>query len=117
MKYTGFNLRTLQDIDLTLTLENTIRGGISSVMGARYVKSDENKKIFYKDSNNLYGHSMSQPLSYDEIEMFHGHTDLYMNKLEEILNNPDDSDIGYYIEVDLVYSDDIKEKTKKPTCS
>ena len=44
---------------------------------------------------------MSQALPYDEIEMWHGHLDLYMNKLREILNTPDDSDNGYFIEVDL----------------
>ena len=48
----------------------------------------------------------------DEIEMWHGHPDLYMNKLEEILNTPDDSDFGYFIEVDLKYPDERKEKTK-----
>ena len=36
-------------------------------MGDRYVKSDENKKILYIDANNLYGHSMSQPLPVDEF--------------------------------------------------
>ena len=64
------------------------------------------------DANNLYGHSMSQPLPYDGIEMWDGHLDLYMNKLDEILDKPDDSDIGYFVEVDLRYSDKIKEKTK-----
>ena len=44
-KYTGINLPTLQDKYLILTLGNNIRGGRSSVMGDRYVKSDENKKI------------------------------------------------------------------------
>ena len=43
---------------------------------------------------------MSQPLSYDEIEMLHGHPDLLMNKLEEVLNTPDDSKNVYYVEVD-----------------
>ena len=36
-KYTGKNLQTLQDKDMILLLENNIRGGISSVMGDRYV--------------------------------------------------------------------------------
>ena len=45
--------------------------------------------------------------------MWHGHPDLYLNNLEEILKTPDDSDIGYFVEVDLRYPDDIKEKTKK----
>ena len=31
------------------------------------------------DATNLYGHSMSQMLPYDEIKMWHGHPDLYMN--------------------------------------
>ena len=38
-------------------------------MGDRYVKTDENKNILYKDANNLYGHSMSQPLTDDEIKV------------------------------------------------
>ena len=67
LKNTGINLQTLQDKDIILLLENNIRGDISSVMGDRYVKSDDFKKILYKDANNLYGHSMSQPLPYDEI--------------------------------------------------
>ena len=65
LKYTGINLQTLQDKDMILLLENNIRGGISSVMGDRYVRSDENEKILYIDANNLYGHSMSQYLPYD----------------------------------------------------
>ena len=69
------------------------------------------------DATNLYGHSMSQMLPYDEIEMWHGHPDLYVNWLEEILNTPDDNEIGYFLEVDLKYPDNIKEKTKHfPFC-
>ena len=33
-------------------------------------------------------------------------------KLEDILNTRDDSDIGYFIEVDLKYPDETKEKTR-----
>ena len=50
-------------------------------------------------------------LPYDEIK--------YDNsvKLEDILNTPDDSDVGYFVEVDLKYPDNIKEKTKNfPFC-
>ena len=68
LKYTGINLQTLQDKDMILLLESNIRGGISSIMSDRYVKSDDNKKILYVDSINLYGHSMSQPLPFDEIK-------------------------------------------------
>ena len=112
LKHTDINLQTLQDKDLILLIENNIRGGISSVMGDRYVESDENKKILHMDATNLYGHSMSQMLPYDEIEMWHGDPDKYWNWLDVILNTPDDNEIGYFIEVDLKYPDNIKEKTK-----
>ena len=62
LKYAGMNLQTLQDKDMSLLVENNIRGGISSVMGDRHVKSVDNKKIISADSNNSYGHSISQPL-------------------------------------------------------
>ena len=69
------------------------------------------------DATNLYGHSMIQPLPYDEIEVWHGDPDLYMNWFEEILNTPDDSDFGYFVEVNLRYPDNIKEKIKNfPFC-
>ena len=99
LKYTGMNLQTLQDKDMILLLE-------TSVMGDRYIQSDENKKILYIDATNLYGHSMSEMLPYDEIKF---EKDIC---LEEILNTPDDSEIGYFLEVDLKYPDNIKEKTK-----
>ena len=53
MKYADIKLQTLQDKNLILTLESIIRGGISSVMGDRYVKSDENKKMLYIDASDL----------------------------------------------------------------
>ena len=91
---------------MILVLENNIRGGIGSIMGNRYIKSNENKKILYVDANNLYGHSMSEPLPYDEIKFDNN------VKLEEILKTPDDSDIGYFVEADFIYPDTIKEKRK-----
>ena len=49
---------------------------------------------------------MSKPLPYDEIKFDN------TVKLEDILNTPDDSDTGYFIELDLTYPNNIKEKTK-----
>ena len=106
LKYTGINLQTLQDKDMILLLENNIRGGISSVMGDRYVQSDKNKKILYVDANNFYGHSMSQPLPFAELKFDNN------VKLEDIINTPDDSNFGYFIEVGFTYPINIKEKTK-----
>ena len=54
---------------------------------------------------------MSQYLPYDEIKFSNN------IKLETILNTPDNSEIGYFVECDLIYPDNIKEKTKHfPFC-
>ena len=92
---------------MLLLKENNIRGRISSVMGDRYVKPDENKKILYIDAINLYGHSVSQMLPYDEIKFEKSFC------LDEILNTPDDNEIGYFIEVNLEYPDNIKRENKE----
>ena len=60
---------------------------------------------------NLYGHSMSQLFTYDEIKFDRN------VPLEDILNTLDDSDIDYFIEVDLKNPNNIKEKQKFPFCS
>ena len=52
----------------------------------------------YKDANNLYGWAMSEYVLCDEINFDRN------VKLEDILNTPDDSDIGYFSAVDLNYS-------------
>ena len=46
---------------------------------------------------------MCEPLPYDEIKFDKN------VKLEDILKTPDDSDIGYFMEVDLIYPE---QKTK-----
>ena len=90
LKYTGINFQTRQDKDMILLLENNFRGGISSFMGDRFVKLDENTKILYADANNLYGHSMSEPSPYDEIKI---QRNVCFN---EILGSYDNPDIGYF---------------------
>ena len=106
LNYNGIELQTLQDKDMILLLENNIRGGVSPVKGDRYDKSDESKKIFYIDANSLYGWAMSEYLPADENKIDRN------VKIEDILNTPDNSDIGHFIEVDLTYLDSIYEETK-----
>ena len=62
LKITKIKLDFIKDNHLLLILENNIRGEISSVMGPRYIESDEITKLFYIDANNLYGFAMSQNL-------------------------------------------------------
>ena len=50
----NIKLQTLQVKDVILLIEKEVRGGISSVMGDRYVKSDDNIKILYIDAINIY---------------------------------------------------------------
>ena len=97
-------LQTLQEKDMILIFENFIRGGISYVIGERYVKSDDNKKILYIDAVYLYRWAMSQSLPYDEIK--------FDRSVEsgDILYTPDDCDNGYFLEVGLSYPDKIIEK-------
>ena len=112
LKYTNVRLQTLQDKEMILLIENGLRGGISGIMGDRYVKSDDNNNIVYVDAKNLCGFGMSQPLPYDEIKF-----ETENVCLEEILNTPDDNDIGNLLEVDLEYLFTIRQKTKPfPFC-
>ena len=60
----------------------------------------------YIDAKNLYGLPMSQPLPYDE-QKFDKNV-----KLEDKLDTPDNSDLGYFIKVELTYPDNVKEKQK-----
>ena len=91
---------------MILILDKIIRGGVSSVLGNRFIKLDGKIEVLYKDSYNLYGSAMIQILP-DEQNTF----DKYVN-LEEISNTEDFSDIGYVLEVGLQYPDEIKEKPK-----
>ena len=66
----------------------------------------------YADANNSYGHSMCRPSLYDEIKFE------WNVCLNEILNTPDNSDIGSFLEVDLRYPYSIRQKTNIfPFCS
>ena len=112
MKHTDIKLKTLQDKDLILFIENFVRGGISSVVSDRYKKTGDNEKIIYVVATSLYGPSMSQMLPYDKSAMWRGHPDLYNNKLEEILNTPDDNAIVYFVEIESKYPHNQKEKIK-----
>ena len=52
LKHTGINLQTLQDKDMILLIEKSIKGGIGSVMDDRYVKSDDFKRMLFIDATN-----------------------------------------------------------------
>ena len=123
LKLTKIKLDFIKDKQVLLLLENNIRGGISSVMGPRFIESNENTKLLYIDANNLYGWAMSQYLPTGDFKKMRSFANLccgeamqyesaLMNEItEDILNTPDDNEFGYFIECDLEYPAEIKEKT------
>nr|CAH7756006.1 unnamed protein product [Callosobruchus chinensis] len=72
-------------------------------MGKHYKPDVVTSYLMYYDINNLYGAAMSKHLPYGGFEwvpienIYH----------EDILNQPDDSDYGYILEVDLNYPADL----------
>lgn len=83
-------------------------------MGDQYDPNKDTSYIIYLDCNNLYGHSMSQPLPYDGFKWAH---DCESFSPERIKNIPDDSKIGYFLEVDLEYPESLHDKHNEyPFC-
>ena len=102
-----------QILDLT---ERMMRGGLSSVFSSRHEVAnntllpefDESKdvsSIIYIDANNLYGGIMLQyPLPHKDFEIVEDIS------LDTILQTEDEGDIGFLVEVDLVYPDELHDK-------
>ena len=93
LKLTNIKLDFIKDKDLLLLLENNIRGGISSVMGDRFVESNENKQISYIDANNLYGWAWSQYLPTGNFEKLYFPDEYELEQIVEDLRIiPDDNE-------------------------
>ena len=115
LKMTGIELKLISGIDMHLFVEKGMRGGISyiakihSKANNKYIKcydSDkESKCITYLDANNLYGYAMNQYLPYSEFK--------WLNQKESDRFDADligeNSSIGYILEVDLNYPDNLHE--------
>ena len=113
LKMTGVKLEKISDIDKYLFIEKGLRGGISYI-AKRYAKANnkctENydpKKpstfITYLDMNNLYGWAMSEYLPYGGFEWLKNVDGFDVNSISE------KSEIGYFLEVDLEYPDELHE--------
>ena len=109
LKNTNVQLESLLDVDMYNFMIKAKRGGIS-YCAKKYAKAnnpniidyDKTKPtthILYIDANNLYGHSMSQPLpsgGFEWVEQSKYET--IIHKLE--MNEPCEQ-TGYFLEVDL----------------
>ena len=111
LKMTGIELEKISDIDKYLFIEKGLRGGISYI-AERYAKANNKylndydpKKpstfITYLDMNNLYGWRMSEYLPYEGLK--------WLKKIDkfDIMSINDKNPIGYILEVDLEYPDEL----------
>ena len=110
LKKTNVNLELLTDVDMLLMIEAGIRGGMcqsvyryakaNNKYMKNYDKSIESSYLMYLDANNLYGWAMSQKLP---VNGFKWENDLSRFNENFIKNYDENSDVGYFLEVDIEY--------------
>ena len=99
-------------------IEKGLRGGMTQCtykkveannkyMNEQYDKSKPSSYISYLDANNLYGLAMCKKLPYKNFEW--NYTKITENK---ILNYTDNDEVGYILEVDLEYPEEIHDLHK-----
>ena len=116
IKKTKVKLDLLTDIDILLIVEKGISGGICHSIyqyakaNNKYMKDyDKNKEssyIQYRDVNNLYGWAISQKLP---INNFEWTKDTSQFNEDFIKNYSEESDDGYFREVDIQYLEKLHE--------
>ena len=118
LKKTGVKLELIADIDMLLMVEKEIRGGIFQSIH-KYAKANNkhmknyNKKIesslMYLDANNLYGWVMSQKLP---VNRFKWENDILQFNKDFKKNYNENSNKGYFLEVDIEYPKKIFDSNK-----
>ena len=117
LKLCKAHLRLLKEREQFDMVEGLIRGGVSSIYNKRLAVANNkdlpnfNPKapstfIVMIDANNLYAGVMEKfPLPLNNFEFTDGNWDPEIEKafIQSVLETPDDSDIGYILEVDLSY--------------
>ena len=111
LKKTKVKLELLRDYDMLLMVENWTRGGICQSThryanaNNKYMKKCDKfidpSYIVYLDANNLYGWAMSQKLPVNGFKWVKNLSEF--NK-KFIKNYDENSDKGYFLEVDVKYS-------------
>ena len=115
------NLELLTDIDMLLMVEAGLRGGMCQSVH-RYAKANnkymknydkniESSCLMYLDANNLYGWVMSQKFP---VNGFRWEDDLSRFNEDFIKNYNENSDIGYFLQVDVEYPKKLLGSHKDP---
>ena len=113
LKMTGVKLEKISDIDKYLFIEKGLRGGISYI-AKRYAKANNKYMNDYDpkklstfmsslDMKDLYGWAMSEYLPYEGFE--------WLKNVDEfdVMSISEKHPIGYFLEVDLEYPDELHE--------
>lgn len=118
LRKTGIELELINDVNILNMIEQSIRGGICQVShrflraNNRYMEDYQEEEpesyIVTFDANSIYPHSLKQHLPYRDFA--------WLKKEEidigSILTTPDDSPIGYILEVDFNYNKSLHDKHK-----
>jgi hypothetical protein len=102
-------IELMSNPDMILMCENNIRGGVSFV-NERWVDLDQEEQdsnLLYVDFNNLYGFAQLQRLPIGEFEFCSSSEITRVSK--DLPNLTADSDIGYILEVDLSYPENLHD--------
>jgi len=118
LNYTQVELELFTNYDMYMFVERGVRGGITSCskrharannkyMKTKYNPNIDSSYLMYVDANNLYGLAMSKSMPINSFE--------WMSKKEikslckEIQNIPDNSPIGYILECDIQYPQNLHD--------
>lgn len=119
---TKIELEQIHDVKILDIIERHKRGGLCFVGSKRHVKANNHyledfdatkpeNYLMYWDANNLYGWAMSQYLPYKNISL-NNEIDI-----DTILKTDDNSKVGYIVECDLEFPQEIHDKLKEfPPC-
>ena len=118
LKKTKIKLELITDYDMLLMFEKGIRGGIcqatyryakaNNKYMKNYNKNKESSYLEYNGANNLYGGAMSQKLPVDGFKWIE-EDDISKFNEKFIKNYDENSDIGYVLEVDVEYPENLHE--------